>query len=263
VSPDDIRWIKPREGWFLNRLYLQGGELVGTMFEGLSLQLEAAAQAASTDDLFARLEASQQLLRVDQGVDPTMFRGPTVSIGEVEQLRRIEGVVRLGKVRRIEPDRIFLDGGTVPTSPRHLHVHCAAKGIGAAPETPIFTEGRITLQSIRIGLLPFASALVAFVEATRNDLEAQNRLCPPNRQPNVPLDWLRGMLVGMKAAKLWSKEPDIADWLERARLNMLRGLARRADEPRVQESFARFATHVRAGLKNLERLCAIGDGKTG
>ena len=28
----------------------------------------------------------------------------------------------------------------------------------------------------------------------------------------------------MKAANRWSKEPDIADWLERARLNMLRGL---------------------------------------
>src|SRR5580658_5859574 len=51
VPPSDIRWIKPREGWFLNRRYWQGGELVGTMFEGISLQLEAAAQATSTVDL--------------------------------------------------------------------------------------------------------------------------------------------------------------------------------------------------------------------
>ena len=105
VSPDDICWIKPREGWFINRHYMQGGDLVGTMFEGLSLQLEAAARATSTADLFGRLEASRQLLRVDPHVAPTMFRGPTVSPGEVDQLRRIEGVVRLGKVRRIEPDR--------------------------------------------------------------------------------------------------------------------------------------------------------------
>ncbi len=62
VEPSDICWIKPREGWFLNRRYLQGGELVGTMFEGISLQLEAAAQATSMDDLFARLEAMQQNL---------------------------------------------------------------------------------------------------------------------------------------------------------------------------------------------------------
>jgi hypothetical protein len=185
-----------------------------------------------------------------------MFRGPTVSTGEVEQLRRIEGVVRLGKVRRIERDRIVLDGGTIATSQRHLHVHFAAQGLSSAPAVPIFTAERITLQSIRIGLLPFASALIAFVEATRDDLEAKNRLCPPNRQPNVPLDWLRGTLIGMKADYLWSKEPDIADWLERARLNASRGLRRRVDDPRVQQAFMRFAANVRPALANLERLCA-------
>jgi|HubBroStandDraft_6_1064221.scaffolds.fasta_scaffold49853_2 hypothetical protein len=190
-----------------------------------------------------------------------MFRGPTLSSREVDQLRRIEGVVRLGKVRSIEPDRIVLDGGTIPTSPRHLHVHRAAEGLSPASETPIFSAGRITLQSIRIGLLPFASALIAFVEATRDDLDAKNRLCPPNRQPNVPLDWLRGMLVGMKAARLWSQEPDIADWLERARLNRLRGLPQRNGEPRVQEASARFAANVRQGLENLERLCVSSSGE--
>jgi len=134
-------------------------------------------------------------------------------------------------------------------------VHCAAEGLNPAPEIPIFTAGRITLQSIRIGLLPFASALIAFVEATRDDLESQNRLCPPSRQPNVPLDWARGMLISMKAANRWSKEPDITEWLERSRLNFLRGLQARGNEPHVQQSFMRFAANVRAALTNLERLC--------
>jgi hypothetical protein len=258
VAPSDICWIKPREGWFINRRYGQGGELVGTMFEGISLQLEAAAQATSMDDLFARLEATQQLFRVDPSVEPTMFRGATISFGEIEQLRGVEKVVRLGKVRRIESARIVLDGGTIPTSPEHLHVHCAAEGLPPAPETPIFTAGRITLQSIRIGLLPFASALIAYVEATRDDLEAQNRLCPPGRQPNVPLDWARGMLIGMKAANRWSKEGDIAEWLERARLNMLRGLQEHAGEAHVQQAFMRFGAHVRPAISNLDRLCGTG-----
>ena len=255
VAPSDIRWIKPRESWFFNRRVLQGGELVGTMFEGISLQLEAAAQATSIGDLFARLEATQQFLRVDPGVEPTMFRAPTISAGEIEQLRRIEGVVRLGKVRRVEADRIVLDGGTIPTSPGHLHVHCAAEGLPSAPETPIFTAGRITLQSIRIGLLPFASALIAYVEATRDDLEAQNRLCPPSRQPNVPQDWARGMVISMRAANRWSKESDIADWLERSRLNMLRGLQEHGGELQVQQAFMRFAANVRPAISNLEQLC--------
>jgi hypothetical protein len=261
VSPDDITWIKPRDSWFYNRAFMQGGDLVGTMLEGLSIQLEAAAQAASTEDLFARLEASGQMLRVDSRVAPTMFRGPIVSTGELEQLRRINRVVRLGRIRRIEPDRIVLDEGTIPTSPRHLHVHCAANGLGSAPARPMFEAERLTLQSIRTGLLPFAAALTAFVEATRGDLQTQNRLCPPSRQPHVPLDWLRGMLTGMNAAYLWSKEPDIVDWLERSRLNQYRGLPKHAADPLLQPAFARFAKHVQPAIENLGRLCHAGAEK--
>jgi hypothetical protein len=254
VSPSDIRWIKPREAWFLNRVFMQGGELVGRLYEGISLQLEAAAQASSIADLFARLEAAQQLLRVDDRVTPTMFKAPTVSADELDALRRIEGVVRLGKVRRIERDRIVLDEGTIPTSARHLHVHCAAPGLNLAPAVPIFAPDHITLQSIRTGLIPFNSAITGFIEVARDDVAEKNRLCPPNRQPDVPLDWLRGTLIGMNADRFWSKEPDILDWLDHARLNPSRGVRQRTQEPRVQEASARFAANVRAGLGNLERL---------
>ncbi|MBC7171080.1 MAG: NAD(P)-binding protein, partial [Polyangiaceae bacterium] len=232
VSPSEIRWIKPREAWFLNRAFAQGGDLVGTLFEGISLEVEAAAQATSIGDLFARLEAAKQLMRVDESVTPTMFKGPTVSEYEIEQLRRIDGVVRLGKVRRIERDAIVLDEGTIPTSPGHLHVHCAAPGLNPAPAVPIFTAERITLQSIRTGLMPFNSAIIGFVEATRDDIAEKNRLCPPNRLPDTALDWVRGTLISRRADYLWSKEPDIAEWLERARLNASRGLRRHGNEPR-------------------------------
>lgn len=260
VSPADICWIKPRESWLLNREYMQGGDLVGTMYEGLSLQLEAAAHASSIADLFARLETSRQLFRVDPNVEPTMFRGPMLGSAELDQLRRIERVVRLGRVRSIEPDRIVLEAGNIPTSRKYLHVHCAAEGLGRAPEAPIFTPTQITLQSIRIGLLPFASALIAFVEATRDELDVKNHLCPPMRQPNVPIDWLRGMLVSMSAARRWSTEPDIAAWLDRARLNMLRGLSWHDSEPRVRDASARFSANVRQGLQNLERLSMAPNG---
>ena len=38
--------MKPREAWLLNRNYTQPGEHVGTMFEGIALQMKAAAQAS-------------------------------------------------------------------------------------------------------------------------------------------------------------------------------------------------------------------------
>jgi hypothetical protein len=256
VAPEAICWIKPREAWVHNRVFMQCGELVGNMLEGISFQMEAAAQSTSVGDLFDRLQASGQLLRVDERVAPTMYKAPTMSVTELEQLRRIDDVVRLGRVRRIERNVVVLDDGTLPTSPRALHVHCAAAGLNTAPSIPIFTTDRITLQPIRTGLIPFNAALVGYVEATRRDLAEKNRLCPPNRLPDVPLDWIRGTLIGMNADRVWSKEPDIADWLERVRLNPSRGLRERRDQPQVQQAMKRFAENVRPGLARLAQFAA-------
>ena len=256
VSPDDIRWIKPRESWYLNRVFAQGGELVGTMFEGLALQVEAAAQASSVDDLLRQLKATAQLLHLDQNVTPGMYKAATASAWEIEQLRRIRNVVRLGRVRRIERDAIVLEEGTIATSPRHLHVHCAAPGLKLAPGVPMFTPDRITLQPIRTGLIPFNAALVGFVEATRDDTAEKNRLCPPNPMPDVPLDWLRGTLIGMQADYLWSRDPALSEWLERARLNPSRGIRRRMNDPQVQQAGVRYARNVRPALAKLQQFVA-------
>ncbi len=260
VSAADIKWIKPRESWILNRTFAQGGELVGTMLEGIALQVEAAARAESFDDLFIRLSESAQLLRVDENVTPAMYKGATTSTGEIDQLRRIDKVWR-GRVRRIEADTIVLDGGAIPTSSRHLHVHCAAPGLNPAPAIPIFAEGRITPQPIRTGLVPFNAALVGFVEASGRDLVEKNRLCPPNRLPDVPIDWVRGTLISLSADYGWSKEADIREWLETARLNPTRGIRRRGDDLQVQRASKRFADNVRPALAKLQQFLA--DPRTG
>jgi hypothetical protein len=256
VPAQAVCWIKPRECWLQNRRFAQGGELVAELFEGISLQIEAAAQASSLEDLFARLSAAEQLLRVDEAATPTMYKAATASTREIAELRRIENVVRLGHVRRIDRDTIVLDEGRVATTPRHLHVHCAAAGLNPAPAVPIFGERRITPQPIRSGLIPFNAALVGFVEASGRSLAEKNRLCPPNRLPNEPLDWLRGLLIATNADHLWSREPDLAAWLETARLNPACGLRARASEAAVQRASKRFAQHVRAALRNLSQLLA-------
>jgi hypothetical protein len=202
------------------------------------------------------LNATAQLLNIDENVAPTMFKLATASAWELEQLRLIRNVVRLGRVRRIERDAIVLDEGTIATSPRHLHVHCAAPGLKLAPGVPMFTPDRITLQPIRAGLIPFNAALVGFVEATHDDTAEKNRLCPPNPMPDVPLDWLRGTLVGLQADYLWSKDPALSEWLERARLNPARGIRKRMGDPRVQQAGARYAQNVRPAIANLQQFLA-------
>lgn len=254
VDPGRIQWIKPREAWLLNRRYAQPGELVGTLLMGIALQMEAAAQATSSDDLFDRLEAAEQLRRVDPGARPTMYKAATIGDRELARLRRIEDVVRLGHVRRIARDRIVLDQGTIPTSPGHLHVHCAAEGLRRPPARPIFGADRITLQPVRTGLVPFNAALVAFVEAHRDDDAEKNRLCPPNPYPDAALDWARTALIQMRADRAWSAETDIAEWLERSRLNPMRGLRDRVGDPLVQQASQRYAASVRHGLARLAEL---------
>ena len=256
VSPGDILWIKPRESWLQNRRFAQGGELVATLLEGFSLQVEAAARATSVDELFVRLERNRPAASCGRERDSYDVQRGHGEHGEIEQLRRIENV-RRGRVRRIERDMIVLDEQTIPTTSHHLHVHCAAPGLNPAPSIPIFTADRITPQPIRTGLVPFNAALVGFIEATRGDLEEKNRLCPPNRLPDVPLDWVRGMLIGMTADHLWSKEPDLADWLDRARLNPSRGLRQRSHEPQVQHASKRFADNVRPALEKLQQFWAL------
>jgi hypothetical protein len=256
VPADALCWIKPREAWLLNRAFAQGGDLVGHLLDGIARQMEAAAQASSLEDLFARLNASEQLLRVDEHVAPTMYKGPTMSVRELELLRRVTSVVRLGAVRRIDRESVVLDRGALPAKSGDVYVHCAAAGLNPAPAVPIFAAGRITLQPIRAGLIPFNAAMVGYVEATRRDLSEKNRLCPPNRLPDVPLDWVRGTLIATSADYAWSKEADIAAWLERARLNPSRGLRQRTNQPLVRDAMARYAAQVRPGLANLTKLLA-------
>ena len=52
---------------------MQPLELVTDTVDGVSRCGEASAEAESIDDLFARLEAGGQLLRLDPSVTPTMF----------------------------------------------------------------------------------------------------------------------------------------------------------------------------------------------
>jgi hypothetical protein len=135
-------------------------------------------------------------------------------------------------------------------------VHCAAPGLNPAPDIPVFTDGKITLQPVRTGLIPFNAALVGFVEATHGDTGDKNRLCPVNRLPAVPLDWVRGRLISTTADYLWSQDSAITSWLERARLNPSRGLRQRKNEPQIQQASNRFAQYVRPALENLQRFAA-------
>jgi hypothetical protein len=55
----------------------------------------------------------------------------------------------------------------------------------------------------------------------------------------------------MRADQAWSKEPDIQEWLERSRLNPIRGLRAHAGEEQVRQASQRYAANIGEGLKRL------------
>ena len=176
-------------------------------------------------------------------------------------MRQIENVVRLGRVRRIEADRIVLERGEVETGAEVLHVDCTALGLRNAPAVPIFQPGRIVLQQVRHNSPTFNAALVGFVEAHRDDDADRNRLCPPNPYASGIDDWPRMMSRTWRTERRWLSEGDLMGWIGENRLNLLRGLPDHVAEPSTNAALQRFLTHVGAAIERLKQL--DGDGRLG
>ncbi|MGH2854274.1 MAG: NAD(P)-binding protein [Solirubrobacteraceae bacterium] len=263
VDPGRIRWIRPRDAWFYDRSHFQPLEQIGAIMEGNALDAEAAAHAANVEDLFERLETSGRVVRIDPAWPATMYRGTMLSARELAALRQIADVVRLGRVRRIEADRIVLERGETETGPDVVHVDCTALGLNDAPATPIFQSGRIVLQEVRHLSPCFNAALVGFVEAHRDDDVDKNRLCPPNPYANGIEDWPRMMSRTWRTEGRWLSEPDLSAWVAQSRLNLLRALPEHAEEPSVQTAVKRYLTHVRAAIERLKQLDGSSSPKGG
>jgi NAD(P)-binding Rossmann-like domain len=252
VDPDRIVWVRPRDPWMLDRAVVQPNPVVAI---GLAADtMSSAADATSLDDLFLRLEAAGVMLRIDRDVFPTMAKTPTLAVWELDQLRTIENVVRMGHIQRVTSTEIVLDGGVASLSPDSLVVHCAASGLQYPPLVPIWGPDRIRLQTTRAGFPCFCAALLGYVEATRDDDVERNRLCPPNVYPNSLAEWARMQARGTVAARTYGAEPDIAAWTNGCALNPARVEPAQRSDPAVQAVAARLAEHAERGLVRMAEL---------
>ncbi|MFS0897242.1 NAD(P)/FAD-dependent oxidoreductase [Mycolicibacterium litorale] len=235
VAPQRLTWIKPREAWLMDRATVQPGpQFTKRVLADFTAQLTAVRDATSYQELFGLLEEKGCLLRIDQAVEPTMYRCAIVSHGELELLRSIDDVVRLGKVSAIEPGRVTLDGGTLDVEGSVLYVDCTADGLGEKAPAPIFDGDRITLQTVRTCQPAFSASVIGHVEAAYGDDGTRNAFCGPVPYPHVPADWLRMMLAFNRNQLQWFTDPEMMAWLDGARLNILHhvtaGVSERARE---------------------------------
>lgn len=258
VEADRIAWIRPRDPWMLNRAVVQPDAAVITALTADTV--EAAAHASSLDDMFLRLEAAGVMLRIDRDVTPTMARTPTLGSWELDLLRTVERVVRLGHLEGVSKAELVLRDGVVPMPRDAVVIHCAAPGLQNPGMVPIWSPDMIRLQTIRAGFPCFCAALAGYVEATRDDDGERNRLCPPNIFGNSLGEWARMQARGAVAAATYGSEPDIAAWADATTLNPSRRESGDHTDSRVQVATSRLAAHADAGLAQLAAFGQPGSG---
>ena len=230
-DPDSIRWIMPRDSWLMDRGNTQTQEqFFNATMGNQANQMEAIAESSSIENLFERLEHAGCLLRIDPAVKPEMFHGATISRQELEQLRRVKNVIRMGRIQTISENEIVLDGGTIPTTPNTLHIDCTACAVGNSEATQVFQEDRIRLQTVRTVQPVFSAALIAHVEANYEDDEKKNELCQIVPLPNHATDWIPIQAAAMMNQFVWSQDKALRSWISANRLDGYSRMARSIKE---------------------------------
>lgn len=251
VDPDAVCWLRPRDPWMFNRAVVQPDPVI--YLGQVADILDAARAATSPDDLFLRMEAAGVMLRVDPRVTPSMAKTPTLAQWELDRLRTVENVVRLGHVRHVEPGRLMCADGEAAIDRNALVVHCAASGLQYRPLVPLWGDDAITLQNVATGPI-FGAALAGYVEATRDDDAEKNRLCPPHAYPNTPADWPRSIVQGARGSQALASEPDVKRWAHATSLYRSRIPAERAHDPDVASAVARLDAVAEIGMARLAEL---------
>jgi len=222
VHPDKIQWIVSRDAWLLDRQNTQpSSEFFTSTMGAQAAQFESIANAESVEDMFDRLEKSGYFVRIDKNTRPQMFHGATISQAELNALRQLKNIVRMGHVTKIEPSLISLKQGTVPTTPNTVHIDCSASALkDDLPPTLIFDGDIITPQMVRSYQPIFSASLIAHVEATfPDDNDMKNDVCGIVPLPNADIDYMKMTAAFMMNQYKWSQHPEIRDWLLTNRLD--------------------------------------------
>ena len=141
-------------------------------------QFEAIASAKSPEEMFEKLEACGYFLRLDKNITPQMFHGATISQLELEQLRRIKTIIRMGHVTKISVKKMALEQGEIEATANTVFVDCSASAISDYQgEIDVFDGDLITPQMVRSYQPVFSAAFIAHIEATRETEAEKNEYC--------------------------------------------------------------------------------------
>lgn len=221
VDTNAIKWVMPNDAYMFDRFTVSPGrKFTDIITSGYIEVLNIALEAHSMDDFFQRVLEADQLLQFDVKVKPTRWRCATVTKLELEQLRKIQDVVRMGHVKSVAPDRIELEDGVLNLPQNTLFVDCAADGLEKRPVKKIFDGDLITLQTVRMCQPVYSAAFIANVEVNLDDEKDKNRLCRPVPHPYEVEDYIRCAIENSENMLEWIKEPAVVKWINSSRIDL-------------------------------------------
>jgi hypothetical protein len=220
VPPERIAWVVPRDAWIFNREICQPGpEFVDISDLHATAFSEAWLDATSVHDLYDRLTASEYVFRISKEVRPTAFRSATVTRAEIEALRRVDDVVRLGRVLEVNRTGLVLEKGARDIAGSAVYINCTANGLARLDPVPVFQPDRITLQSVTQSQQVYGASFIAHIEARSDDDDTtKNKLTTPVPHPYDEIDLVRDSVTHFRSELLWAQDAEVVDWREEARL---------------------------------------------
>jgi hypothetical protein len=263
AAPDTVSWVMPRDSWLVNRQTTQPGEeFFNDSIGGQAKVMACFAAASGVEDLFLKLEANDQMLRIYPDQTPSMFHFATMSKGEVEVLRRIKNVIRMGRVQALEPNTIVMDGGRMAMEPGTLYIDCTASAVEPKTMQPIFQPSKIVLQLVRAPLPTFSAALIAYVEARYPDDAGdvtKNKLCGNVPFPHTLAEYPRTMMVNMMNQMQWGQDKTLRAWMRDSRLDGFAKLMTSVDPSDVEKMtiLGNLKAQAMAAMGNMPKLLAV------
>ena len=220
VPAQNIRWIKSRDAWLLDRKNTQSSpEFFEDTIGNQANMFEAIAGATSKSDMFDRLETCGYFLRLDPTVRPTMFHGATISKLELEALRQVKDVVRKGRVSAIDADEITFGSGMSEPTLGHVIVDCSASAIKNNVIKPVFQDDVITPQTIRAYQPVFSASMIAWIEANIEGEATKNGMSGVVPLPDDLDTFIRMTAANMMNQALWGQNKALRHWMQDQRLD--------------------------------------------
>jgi len=144
----------------------------------------------------------------------------------------------------------------VAVEPGTLFIDCTASAVEPRATQPIFQDGKIVLQMVRLPQPAFSAALTAYVEVHYGDDATRNRLCATVPFPHRMADYPLSMLIHMGNQFQWGQDKALRAWTRDSRLDgfgRLMGSVGPTDTDK-QAILMRLRERSMAAAANLKRL---------